>query len=94
MSIPYETVLSKIEIELKKARLAKGKQQLNSHIYAIKALCEIMIDDEEHGERTDMVVRQALPMQKPLEPIHHVDPVPPKPMRFKDGANGDSIFDF
>lgn len=89
MNISVESILSKIEIELTKARKVEDESQLKSHLYAIKALAEIVIDD---GKEIGQAAVKPAPV---LRQTHEVRPLdsPSKPITM-DGANGDSIFDF
>ena len=80
MAITTEMLLEKMEQEL-----AKPAEQLREHIYAVKALCEVLL---ESGKAV-----------QPEEPLPASPSVPktvlkPEPLKMEGGANGDSIFDF
>ncbi|AEP00608.1 YwdI family protein [Weizmannia coagulans] len=85
MAITTEMLLEKMEQELAKAKQAMPAEQFREHIYAVKALCEVLL---ESGKAV-----------QPEEPLPASPSVPktvlkPEPLKMEDGANGDSIFDF
>jgi hypothetical protein len=86
MAITTEMLLEKMEQELAKAKQAMPAEQFREHIYAVKALCEVLL---ESGKAVQ-------PDEQPLP----AGPSVPKtvlksePLKMEDGANGDSIFDF
>ncbi|CAM4170633.1 YwdI family protein [Lederbergia lenta] len=95
MDISYEKLLEKMEFELKKARAAKDTVQIKGHIYALKALAELMLEEEkvEYKEpslplRQPLVPPSSPVISEPLQTIHS------KPLETEDGANGNSLFDF
>ncbi|WP_276210681.1 YwdI family protein [Heyndrickxia coagulans] len=82
MAITTEMLLEKMEQELAKAKQAMPAEQLREHIYAVKALCEVLL---ESGK-----AEQPLP----AGPSVPKTVLKPEPLKMEDGANGDSIFDF
>ena len=87
MGISYESLLGKMEQELAKAKHAAGSQQLYSHVYALKALAEIVL--ESRG--SDNEIAASAVVQPPPKPV---DLAGSEPLQTEDGANGNSIFDF
>lgn len=87
MTISNHSLLKKIEEEVLKAKQINDSNLQKQHVYTIKTLCELMLE-----QRTEPKV----------ESSHIVNPVPvntfiqekPQPLKTDDGANGDSLFDF
>ena len=63
MSISYEVLLAKMELELMKAKAAAKREQKLGHIYALKALAEVILDDGEQPVTTE---RESLVITQPL----------------------------
>ena len=90
MNISVQQLLGKIEDEVKQAKASGSEARIRERIHAIKALCELALD-----EKTQAVQ----PVEKPVIaalPKEHIIPVQGQPQRLKmdDDANGDSLFDF
>ncbi|QWU06571.1 YwdI family protein [Heyndrickxia coagulans] len=81
MAITTEMLLEKMEQELAKAKQAMPAEQFREHIYAVKALCEVLLESQPE---------QPLP----ASPSVPKTVLKPEPLKMEDGANGDSIFDF
>lgn len=99
MNISHQSVLSRIEQEVRKAKQAEKSDSVKQHIYTIKTLCEVMLDTPNEAGRQNFqpsitppqiqpMVQQPLP-QKPAVTINQEEK-----LETEDGANGDSIFDF
>jgi hypothetical protein len=95
VNISVEKLLMKIEEELKLAKNSTKQENLREKVYSIKILCELILDEKQR------------PQEAPLNPVPAFQPVTvqpsfqqpatlnqPKKIEMKDGANGDSLFDF
>ena len=93
MSISYEVLLAKMELELMKAKQAAKREQKLGHIYALKALAEVILDDGEQPVTTE---RESLVISQPrtAEITQPVNFGGQKPLKTEDGSNGNSIFEF
>ncbi|WP_018661291.1 YwdI family protein [Heyndrickxia acidiproducens] len=90
MAITMGMVLDKIEEELMKAKQSGSEPQKREHVYAIKALCEILLETNETKQPDTKPAGQiAVPQAIPSVPE-----IKSRPLKMDDGANGDSIFDF
>ncbi|MGM0752911.1 MAG: YwdI family protein [Bacillota bacterium] len=97
MNIPHQSLIKKIEHELGKAKSAEKSQQIREHVYSIKALCEVLLE-ENHGavsapspfqtQQTMPYFQESQPSQKPVSIQKE------EPLETDDGANGNSLFDF
>lgn len=96
MNVSYRALLEKMEHELRRAKEVQDGSQLHKHMYAIKALAEVILEEG----KTAGASRQASPIVKPYisastpvasEPLTITSP---EPIKTEDGANGDSLFDF
>ncbi|MBS4177997.1 YwdI family protein [Lederbergia citrea] len=96
MSISYETLINKMEIELNKARQAKGAQQLRGHMYALKALAEVVLEEgqSEYKIIEPFVDKHQVTSNERIQQVSPVSTVSTEPLKTEDGANGDSLFDF
>ena len=101
MSISYPALLKKLEQELLSAKAADGTSKMREHVYSMKTLCELILENgEAYVENAPAAsarkIQNQMPMQMPLgqEPIRNVQIEQSKPLSTEDGANGDSIFDF
>ena len=73
-----------------KAKQATSEEKLKGYIFAIQALCEVMVNDESLST-SSLTVKSSV---KPISTVGTVSSVPiSKPVSI-DEANGDSIFDF
>ncbi|MGG3469419.1 YwdI family protein [Neobacillus pocheonensis] len=95
MSISMQTLLAKIEAELKLAQSSQKQETLREKIYSIKILCELILD--EKPGKSEVVVNPA-PMVQPVltQPVFQQPVSLPqsKKLELGDEANGDSLFDF
>ncbi|MFK2825667.1 YwdI family protein [Bacillus sp. B190/17] len=88
MNISHLSVLNKIEEEIRQARSAEKSSTMKKHVYTIRTLCEMLLDEvnaagEETVPAASMPLRQSAPQFNRAEKL-----------QADDGANGDSIFDF
>ncbi|MDT9026685.1 MULTISPECIES: YwdI family protein [Rossellomorea] len=97
MNIPHQSLIKKIEHELGKAKSAEKSQQIREHVYSIKALCEVLLE-ENHGGATaapSFQPQQAMPYLQESQPSQKpVTIQKEEPLETDDGANGNSLFDF
>lgn len=95
MNIPHQTLIKKIEHELGKAKSAEKSQQIREHVYSIKALCEVLLE-ENNGTAVQQTYSQPQPtyFQEPQQVQKPVTIQKEEPLETDDGANGNSLFDF
>ena len=89
MNISYNTLLEKLENEIRKAKAANGEQELKGHLYAVKALAELALEVEQKEFSGISTQERAIP-----EKIQTISVANTEPLKTDDGANGDSLFDF
>ncbi len=97
VNIPHQSLMKKIENELAKAKSAEKQQQLREHIYSIKALCEVLLEDNNQTSMlsSNIQTQQTVPyVQESQPPQRSVQVQKEEPLETDDGANGDSLFDF
>lgn len=98
MSISMNKILNKIEEELKLAKGSHSEARIRERVHAIKALCELALDEEAQPIGTAQPVASAQPVSPPAyqaTPQQQVMSVQPsKKLKMNDEANGDSLFDF
>ncbi|WP_226675508.1 YwdI family protein [Rossellomorea aquimaris] len=95
MNIPHQTLIKKIEHELGKAKSAEKSQQIREHVYSIKALCEVLLE-ENNGSSVQPTYSgpQQTYIQEPQQVQKPVTIQKEEPLETDDGANGNSLFDF
>lgn len=88
MNISLQRLLGKIEEELNKAKQTDNEARIRERIHAVKALCELILE-----EQTDK--QQTLKMAPSITPAPSVT-VSQSSQRVNADkqANGDSLFDF
>ena len=96
MSISYETLMTKMEQELKKAKVASSQQQMKTHINTVKALSELILETETSSVTTPapQITSQIVQPPQPQQMMGMQSIQAEKPVEMEDGANGDSLFDF
>lgn len=83
MNIPLPKLLEKMEKELNEAKLAKSESLLKERIYAIKTLCDLVLEEKIEAREKDAFPRPVIKTNNIQETkLEEID------------ANGDSIFDF
>lgn len=93
MGVSYETMLNKMEHELRKAKESKGEKELHGHLYTLKTLIEVMLEDEHTGTGpVHTFVKEKAPELLPSEQV--IPMQTSERLNTGGGANGDSIFDF
>lgn len=103
VNIPVQTLLAKIEEELKLAKSSAKQESLREKVYSIKILCELILDQKPTA-KTEVSVNQLAPVipqqafQQPLmnqQAFRQPASLPQaKKIEMDDEANGDSLFDF
>ncbi|PFA68134.1 hypothetical protein CN378_08490 [Bacillus sp. AFS015802] len=95
MNIPHQSLIKKIEHELGKAKSAEKAQHIREHVYSIKALCEVLLEENQavsaapvYSQPQQPYFQQSQPVQKPVTIQKE------EPLETDDGANGNSLFDF
>jgi hypothetical protein len=87
-----------MELEIQRARQTETAEQARQHLYTVKTLCEIMLDnaglEESQSAKSITVAPAVLSAQRSIlssasQPLHREER-----MQTEDGANGNSIFDF
>lgn len=96
--ISYKTIVQQIEKHTIQARQAHGEQQIREQLTAIRALCEVVLNEGNAAEPT-LTVHPVAQTQVhsshqgssmlSAQPIH----VPAQKLNEAD-ANGESLFDF
>lgn len=99
MNISVQTLLAKMEDELKQAKSSSKEENLREKIYSIKILCELILE-QGNGNRNQAFSAPAPQSfsQQPVFPQQQTFAQPltvnqPKKLD-EDQANGDSLFDF
>ncbi|MCA1065520.1 YwdI family protein [Rossellomorea sp. AcN35-11] len=93
MNIPHHTLIKKIELELGKAKSAEKSQTIREHVYSIKALCEVLL--EENTAATSFSAQPSTPYFQESQPSQKPVAIQKEePLETDDGANGNSLFDF
>lgn len=89
MNIPAQKLLKKIEDQLGQAKAAPTDGHLREKIYAIKTLCDLILEDSQEVQ-PNLVAQEVVPKQS--SKIATVNQQPR--MKMDEEANGDSLFDF
>ncbi|KIL78730.1 YwdI family protein [Bacillus badius] len=92
INISHLSVLKKIEEEIRQARLAEKRGSMKQHIYTVRTLCDMLLDEPD---KAGVVLPEPQPIsgqvtQQPAQPAFNQA----EKLQTDDGANGDSIFDF
>lgn len=95
MSISVHQLLDKMEDQLKEAKNSSSESRIRERVYAIKSLCELLLEQEENGTSTNRTVAfnpsPMLPQGQGLNPP--IQQVQTQKLKLDEG-NGDSLFDF
>ncbi|PAQ15297.1 hypothetical protein CD798_07320 [Bacillaceae bacterium SAOS 7] len=91
MNISHQSVLNKIEIEVRQAKHAEKSDEIKRYVHTIKALCDLVLESAE-GQGTVSSVRGEHTF--PLPTLSQPSISQEEKLETEDGANGDSIFDF
>ncbi|MEO4054008.1 YwdI family protein [Solibacillus sp. CAU 1738] len=80
--ISYEVLLSQIEKHVMSAKSAANDQIMREQLTAVRALCDVVLNSEQHLGTSKPVYSNVQQLQVQQAPLQEND------------ANGDSIFDF
>ena len=103
MDISVSRLLDKIGDELSEAKKVSSEAKIRERAYAIKAICELILDETSVSRSTNESTSQERVMVSPppvMESLQvpQVVQVPQVPqqnrLKTEDGANGESLFDF
>lgn len=86
LNIPIAAILTKMEEQLRQAKVAASPQRLREHVAAVRALCDLVLEKEEEKETAVTSVAAAAPLSIPQGKSERID--------IGDDANGPSLFDF
>lgn len=91
--ISYETIVKQIEKHAIQAKQMRDEQQIREQLAAIRALCEVVLDDGQAVAKSSVVVPSvhniqttSMMMSQPL--------VTSSQKVEEEDANGESLFDF
>ncbi|CAH2713991.1 putative protein YwdI [Neobacillus rhizosphaerae] len=106
MNISVQTLLTKIEEELKLAKNSEKQESLREKVYSIKILCELILD-EKQAVKTEVQLNPAVTISPVIAQQAYQQPVmnqqvfqqpaslqQAKKLEMDDEANGDSLLDF
>ena len=103
MDISVSRLLDKIGDELNEAKKVSSEAKIRERAYAMKAICELILEESSHSRSTnestsqEQVMVSPPPVREPLQ-VPQVVQVPQVPLqnrlKTEDGANGESLFDF
>ncbi|WP_285767971.1 YwdI family protein [Peribacillus sp. SI8-4] len=85
MDIYSRKMLDKIEELASKAKQAGSEEKVQGYVIAIKALCEVMVDEKTGSTGISKPITVSQPI---MSATPNVEPVK------MDEANGESLFDF
>ena len=101
MNISVRKLLAKIEDQLKEAKTSDSETTIRERVYAIKSLCELVLEQESTNRNrisephSQPVYQPAVTQPAPV-PVQQLQPMQPMqtPKLDTDQGNGDSLFDF
>ena len=103
MDISVSRLLDKMGDELSEAKKMSSEAKIRERAYAIKAICELILEESSASRSTNESTSQEQVMVSPppvMESLQvpQVVQVPQVPLqnrlKTEDGANGESLFDF
>ncbi|WP_437829886.1 YwdI family protein [Niallia taxi] len=98
MNISVQKLLAKIEDQLKEAKASGSEATIRERVYAIKSLCELVLE-QEGGNSSNVTYSQPVLIQPSPVTMQQMQPVQQMqqmqtPKLNTDEGNGDSLFDF
>lgn len=96
MNISVQQLLAKIEDQLIEAKISNTDARIRERVYAIKSLCELVLEEEgKEGVTYQQPVRKPSfqPMEAPLTIPKQTIQTQTNKIKMDEG-NGDSLFDF
>jgi len=103
MDISVSRLLDKIGDELNEAKKVSSEAKIRERAYAMKAICELILEESSHSRSTnestsqERVMVSTPPVMEPIQvqQVVQVSQVPlQNRLKTEDGANGESLFDF
>ncbi len=94
MNISVNKLLDKISAELSEAKRAGSEAKIRERAQAIKALCELILDESPVEKRVEAKVIQPVQQSFIKQSAPQMMPQQQERMVMEDDANGESIFDF
>ncbi|WP_335871416.1 YwdI family protein [Bacillus sp. 2205SS5-2] len=92
MNISHQSILLRMEKEIEKA---KRGAQVREHLHVIKALCEVLLEEESESELSPVAFQKTVGNSPTPQPSSEsVVVTETTKLKTDDGANGDSLFDF
>ena len=97
MNISIQQLLMKMEDQLKDARSSNSDARIRERVYAIKSLCELVLDQD--GRMEENIFQQPsypvtqTPINMVAQPMQTTQTTQTKKLNTDEG-NGDSLFDF
>ena len=90
MHISYEALIQKMEQEINKAKQEKDHEKVRGHLFAVKALAELILETGEGADsnRPKVIKANDESQGKFKKAISEPERI------IVDGESGDSIFDF
>lgn len=99
MNISIQQLLAKMEEQLKDARESQSDVKVRERVYAIKSLCELILDQDKSTVDSmnfkSTPLQSSYPMTQPLanRVVQPIQTSQPQKINIEEG-NGDSLFDF
>ena len=98
MNISVSRLLDKMEVELSEAKKLSSEAKIRERAYAIKAICELILDESSLSSSTTEYAARKQGMVSPpplMEAIQNQSFSQQKSiLKMEDGSNGESLFDF
>ena len=89
--ITYETIVKQIEKLTAEAAHAATEQQAREKLTAIRALCDVVLDEKVSSPKPASINSMSTTISSPV--YSHPVAIPAQKLE-EDDANGDSLFDF
>jgi hypothetical protein len=86
LTISIATILAKMEEELRRARAADNPQRVREHVAAVRALCDLVLEEGEKREMPAVSLPETAPLLIRQGKGERVD--------IGGDANGPSLLDF
>ncbi|WP_203363456.1 YwdI family protein [Bacillus sp. REN10] len=94
MNISHQSVLNKIEMEVRQARQAEKSDEIKRHVHTIKALCDLVLESADGAGQPSSVRGEHIFSSMPQQTLSQPTISQEEKLATEDGANGDSLFDF
>lgn len=91
--ISYETIVQQIEKHAIQAKQTRDEQQIREHLSAIRALCEVVLDDGKPVAKLPLATPSVHNIQTTSMMISQPLVASSQKIEEED-ANGESLFDF